>query len=90
MHFTRRMHLTSETVDLYAAGHRSPSAAEHLDSCAMCRRRLRRIEDGRAYFVQHVLPRSFKTVEKNRLWDWLQLRSITQGIRTAVAYDARR
>jgi hypothetical protein len=54
------MHLDSETIDLYAAGYRSPEAADHLDGCAECRRRLRQIEDLRAYFVERVLPRSWQ------------------------------
>ena len=75
------MHLTSEALDLYAADVKNEEAGRHLEGCALCQRRLAHVMERRAEF-----SRTISRLQTERLREWLQLRSITQGIR--VAYDA--
>jgi hypothetical protein len=74
------MHLTSETLDLYAADVKNEEAGRHLEGCASCQRRLAHVMERRAQF-----SRTLTRLQTVRLSDWMQLRSITAGIR--VAYD---
>jgi hypothetical protein len=69
------MHLTSETLDLYAAGIRKEPVTVHLEGCTVCRRRLARVEEHRAEF-----SRRFFEGSRDRISEW---------IRNAVAYDGR-
>jgi hypothetical protein len=77
------MHLTSETLDLYAADVKNGEAERHLEGCAGCQRRLAHVMNRRAEF-----SRTLGRLRTDRLREWLELRSITQSIR--VAYDGGR